>query len=211
MSQQNFDVLSSSQKQIFEKLAPLKKEAVLAGGTALSLQIQHRQSFDFDLFFFRELERKDLSELKKIVSIREVGLNTKEQVNIITTNDILINLVFYPFALLFPSIKTASVPLASMKDIALDKAYTIGRRALWRDYVDMFFLLNGGYISFSEISALAPKKFGAEFNERMFLEQLVFFDDMEVVKISFLKERFKDDEIKEFFIRAVRSYRQKIL
>ncbi|TSC79732.1 MAG: hypothetical protein G01um101429_407 [Parcubacteria group bacterium Gr01-1014_29] len=211
MSQPSFDILNKPQREIFEKLTSLKKEAVLAGGTALLLQIQHRQSFDFDLFFARELERNDLIKLKKTISIKEVGLNTKEQINIITANDVLINLVFYPFPFIFPQEKTAVIPLASIKDIALDKAYTIGRRALWRDYVDMFFLLKDNHITLSEISASAPKKFGPEFNERLFLEQLIFFGDIEIVKISFLKEQFEEEEIKKFFTSSVQSYRQKIL
>ena len=211
MLQADLDILNKPQREIWEKLAPLKKEAVLAGGTALLLQIQHRQSFDFDLFFPRELGRKDLIKVKKTIPIKEIGLNTKEQINIITVNNVLINLVFYPFSFIFPQEKTAIIPLASIKDIALDKSYTIGRRALWRDYVDMFFLLKDRHITLSEISALAPKKFGAEFNERLFLEQLVFFGDVETVKISFLKEQIEDGEIKEFLTDAVKSYRRKVL
>lgn len=39
------------------------------------------------------------------------------------------------------------------------KAYTIGRRALFRDYVDMYFVLKAGVVSLEYILAQAPSKF----------------------------------------------------
>ena len=35
-------------------------------------------------------------------------------------------------------VKTSSLPLFDKRDIAADKAYTVGRRPAWRDYVDFF-------------------------------------------------------------------------
>lgn len=44
------DVLDPEQKKIFEKLRAFGKDGVLGGETAISLQIKHRRSFDFDIF-----------------------------------------------------------------------------------------------------------------------------------------------------------------
>ena len=40
---------------------------------------------------------------------------------------------------MFKPIKTDSMDLMDIKDIATNKAYTIGRRPKWRDYVDIYF------------------------------------------------------------------------
>lgn len=205
MSQIHLDILDNQQKEVFEKLRIYKKEAVLAGGTALSLQIAHRHSYDFDLFFGRKLAEEDIWKLKRVVKLKEVGMQTTEQINIITANNILINLVFYPFPSLFKKIKTFSLPLFSVKDIVLDKAFTIGRRAAWRDYVDLFFLLKKKNITLSWISKMASKKFGPEFNERLFLEQLVYFKDMEATKVSFIEESFVESDVKTFLINEVKK------
>lgn len=207
----HIDLLSKEQKITFEKLKIFAKEATLAGGTALSLQIGHRYSFDFDLFFNRELKYRDIAKLKKVVLIKEMGINTEEQKHFITEKDIRIHLVFYPFSSLFKKIKIFSIPLYSIKDIALDKAYTIGRRATWRDYIDLYVLLKNHYISLSEIIALSSKKFGFEFNERLFIEQLVYFRDIEVTKISFVKEEIRDEEIKNFLTNEVKKWKKGII
>jgi len=208
MSQLYFEFLNKNQKEIFESLTIFRKEAALAGGTALCLQIGHRYSFDFDLFFERELKRKDILKLKKVIQIKEITFNTKEQINIITNNDIRITLLFYPFKAVFKKVETPFLPLFSVKDIALDKSYTIGQRAVWRDYVDLFFLLKKGYITISKILKLAPEKFNFEFSERLFLEQLVYFKDLEIIKISFAHESVSSNEIKNFFITEVKNRMQ---
>ena len=58
------------------------------------------------------------------------------------------------------------------------KAYALGRRAKWKDYVDLYFILNGR-CSLAQISARAKKIFGAEFNEKIFREQLSYFKDID--------------------------------
>lgn len=183
----------------------------MSGGTALALQIAHRYSYDFDLFFKRELKRKVILKLKEEVKIKDIELNTEEQINIITHNSIRLNLVFYPFNPLFRTTKTFSIQLLSIKDIALDKAYTIGRRAVWRDYIDIFFLLKDGYITIPEIFKFAPKKFGFEFNKRLFLEQLIYFKDLQTTKISFFKESFSESEVKKFLLKEVKNSKKQIL
>ena len=53
---------------------------------------------------------------------------------------------------------------------------------------------------------MADKKFGVEFNSRLFLEQLVFLDDIEDTEIEFLKRSVTRAEILRFFESAVVAY-----
>ena len=58
------------------------------------------------------------------------------------------------------------------------KAYALGRRSKWKDYVDLYFLLNNEF-SISEISSCATQLYGDLFSEKLFRSQLCFFDDID--------------------------------
>ena len=58
------EAITSEQKRIFDKLKNFP-EYYLAGGTALALQIGHRISVDFDLFFEKDLPHSLLNKVRK--------------------------------------------------------------------------------------------------------------------------------------------------
>lgn len=202
----HLELLDKKRKTIFQGLKPFRRVATLAGGTALSLQIAHRLSFDFDLFLEREIERRDLLKLKEIFAIETVRVKSKEQLTVITKQGIDITLVTYDYKPLFRRVSTFSVPLYSIKDIATDKAFTVGRRAVWRDYVDLFFILKWKHANLAQVVRWGEKKFGIEFNRVLFLEQLGYFEDLETSKISFVKEKYSPKEIQGFLKEEVSGY-----
>lgn len=205
------ETLGPERKRIFDKLKIFKNKGYLAGGTALSLQLKHRHSFDFDIFLRKELKRTEYLLLKKNFFIKEVILNTSEQLTVMIENNINITLVFYPHKNLFSLIRTNSLPLLSLKDIVLDKAFTIGRRGIWRDYVDIFFLLKKKYISLSNVIKLAKKKFKEEFNEKLFLGQLSYFEDLGKFKISFIAEKYSKEEVKKYLTSEIKKYQLSLI
>lgn len=87
----------------------------------------------------------------------------------------------------------------------------MGHRPQWRDYVDLFFLMKWELYDLKKIVALSEKKFGGEFNAKLFLEQLTYFDDVEIRPTEFLKESYAPEEIKGFLENAVREYLKKVL
>jgi len=91
------------------------------------------------------------------------------------------------------------IKLLDAKEIASTKAYTIGRRGTIKDYVDLYFVLSEKVSFLDEIMEMAKSKFGNEFNDRLFLEQLVYFNDIEEAKILFLKKPVSKKELEEFF------------
>lgn len=98
---------------------------------------------------------------------------------------------------------------ASVPEIAAMKAFAIGQRGTYRDYVDMYFLLAERHITIRKIIQLAKKKYGGEFNERSFLEQLVHLEDVRSAPVEFLRDpvdrktiqRFLDDSVRKFALR----------
>ena len=67
------------------------------------------------------------------------------------------------------------------------KAFALGRRSKWKDYVDLYFILKFHFSS-KEIASKAKEIFGDEFIEKQFIAQLGYFKginyDEEVVYIS---------------------------
>jgi hypothetical protein len=57
------------------------------------------------------------------------------------------------------------------------KAYALGRRAKWKDYVDLFFILK--QYSVSDISKRATEIFDFMFSEKLFRSQLSYFQDID--------------------------------
>ncbi|MBL7078069.1 nucleotidyl transferase AbiEii/AbiGii toxin family protein [Candidatus Shapirobacteria bacterium] len=210
MSAIYLEILDKSRREAFGKLKEFSK-GYLAGGTALALQINHRLSFDFDLFFTHPL-RKSL--IRKCLQLFEeesrIIRQTGDQITIITPLGIKLDFIHYWHKPIRPLVKTGELPLASILDIAADKAACVGRRAVWRDYVDIFFLLKKQLVSLKQLIKLAQEKFGGEFNELLFLEQLIFFKDLPVAKTEFLQEKYSSIEIKKYLKKEVKQYLKEI-
>ena len=71
--------------------------------------------------------------------------------------------------------------------LAAMKAYALGRRAKWKDYVDLYFVMKqcGGI---EQVIKKAKQVFAHEFNEKLFRSQLSYFKDIDdTEKVIFLK------------------------
>ncbi len=90
----------------------------------------------------------------------------------------------YPFPRLLPLVPSESVDLLSPKEILVTKAYTIGRRGSFKDYVDLYVGIREHVSQIDEIITFAREKYGEVFNDRLFLEQLVFVDDLDEIPLE---------------------------
>ena len=98
-----------------------------------------------------------------------------------------------------------------IKDIAANKAYTLGRRPKWRDYVDLYFIFGKGFVSLEKLVDISLKKFGNDFSEKLFLEQLIYWKDIDDYKIEYLRSNLPPELIKEELEKHVRLYTSTIL
>jgi hypothetical protein len=208
MSKIFLDILDEQRKALFARLVPFAKDGYLAGGTALAFQIGHRQSVDFDVFTYKPLTKSLLNRIKTELHPKEVILNQQDQYSFSVEQGIEITFIWFEQKLLDSVIPTSSLPLASVRDIAANKAYTVGRRALWRDYVDMFWILKYEYLTLPDIIDSAKRKYGIEFVETQFLEQLGYFTDVSVVPIQYIKYSPEPEEIKKHLASQVQTYVQ---
>jgi len=172
----------------------------------LALQIGHRLSVDFDLFCPDGIPKTLLSKAKKVFNDNTVGaaVNNPDELTVFI-DEYKITFLRYPFSVLFNFVIYKGIKLLDLREIAVAKAYTIGRRGMYKDYIDLYFLISKENISINEIIKLSEKKYKDEFNSRLFLEQLIYLEDVEEAEILFFKKPVSRIEIKKFFIEQVKE------
>lgn len=184
MNPLHLDVLTPEAKEFFPKLAAFKGDFYLAGGTALALQLGHRVSVDFDLFSSEPIKKTLLKKVEVYAgSPVEVLVNDSRELTMLTRG-VKHTFLEYPFPLLLPLGKAGPVDFLSAKEILVTKAYTIGRRGSFKDYVDLYVGIRENVASLGGIIELARTKYGDGFNDRLFLEQLLYLDDVEEVLLQ---------------------------
>ena len=181
-----------------------------AGGTALALQINHRHSYDFDIFCYKPISNYLLRKIKKDFKIKQVLVNNSDEFSFLDKGDVKITFLYYPFKFKRGFIETKdSLSLLNVLNIATSKAYALNRRGEYRDYVDIFFIIRKGH-KLKNIISDARQKFGGLFSEKLFLEQLTYFGDLRDFKIEFLAESFQPEEIRLFFEKTAEQYTKNI-
>lgn len=88
----------------------------------------------------------------------------------------------------------------SLLSLAAMKAFALGRRAKWKDYVDLYFILHD-YFTMQEICKEAEKIFNQQFSEKLFRQQLAFHKDIDYTEsVEFMITAVPDEEMKESLI-----------
>lgn len=203
MHEEAFTNEAASLFPLFQKF----KGFYLVGGTALALQIGHRVSVDFDFFCFEELAAHLLPRVKRVFSGHSILVTyaVSEQLNLIL-DGIKVTFFYYPYPIVEPFVLYKNIALASVREIAAMKAFAVGKRIAYKDYVDWYFLLRDGHVNLEHVIALARTKFGDDFNDRLFLGQLSSLDDVPTQKINFLKEEPTRELIGKFLKEVVKKY-----
>ena len=200
------EVLTQSAAGLLPPLVRFK-DFYLVGGTALALQIGHRRSVDFDLFSEKPLPAGLLAQVKRICAPRSVVVTYRspEQLNVLIDN-VKTTFMFFPYPVVDSFVAYRGLRLASISEIAAMKAFAIGKRLSFKDYVDWYFMLKEKRVMFQEVIALAQKKFGGDFNDRLFLGQLVSLADVPEQTIDFLRGSVDKAEIGRFLESEVKSF-----
>lgn len=163
----------------------------LAGGTALAMIIKHRRSNDLDFFTPGNIDTKKITDwLYNSVTTGQANIIFKKTDQIdIKIMDIKTSFISYPFRIINGFIngenidaRLSGLKLAPPEEIALMKAYTIGRRTSFRDYVDLYYLLSQNNINIKRIIKECGQKYVLEgetvFSGKLFLQQLKYTEDI---------------------------------
>jgi len=172
------EILNNKQIELLPLISQFKREYYLVGGTAIALYLGHRRSIDFDLFKNSTIRHK-----KNVQKIKDFGFeplitrNVSEQMNLIV-NEVKITFFEYPYPIEAIVFFEKIIKIPDLLDLAAMKAFALGRRSKWKDYVDIFFLLKEKF-TIKDISERAEKLFGDFFSEKLFRAQLIYFKDID--------------------------------
>lgn len=189
------EVLTKEQIELLPLVRLFSKDFGLVGGTAVALYIGHRESLDFDLFSLKEFDNYKIKrKIPRFYKIERILKDEKGQYTLLI-NGVRFTFFHYPYKISFSKKFGNTIKLPDLSTLASMKAHALGRRAKWKDHVDLYFILKD-YYSLKEISKRAEEIFGNEFNERIFREAMVYFKDIDYAeKIIYLKGFETDEKI----------------
>jgi Nucleotidyl transferase AbiEii toxin, Type IV TA system len=155
---------------------PELKEFHLVGGTALALQLGHRNSIDIDLFTLNEFDDADILEIiGKGNSINEIF--RRKNTIICLINNIKTDFIRHNYPLLKPPVIEEEITFLSKEDIAAMKFHAIiqsGKRL--KDFIDVYFLL--GHFSMKQMVGFFSAKYTYS-NPMIAMKAINFFDDID--------------------------------
>jgi hypothetical protein len=197
----HLEILSENQKSLLPFISQFKKSFYLVGGTAIAFQIGHRRSIDYDLFTFSKLNKYRIRQKLLQQPYKQILLS--EDINQIhfLINEVKITFFEYPYNIPHPNTFDKVISTPSLHSLAAMKAFALGRRAKWKDYVDLYFIIKD-FFSVKEISNQANNLFDGHFSEKLFREQLAYHKDIDYSEeVEFLPGfETGEDEIKTFLI-----------
>jgi predicted nucleotidyltransferase component of viral defense system len=172
--------ISNEQLDVLKKLSEIKKVSdnlYLAGGTALSLRLGHRRSYDFDFFTYDKFDSDFFSNMIKLDFGGNVFSLSEDTVNG-TINDIGVSFFRYPYELIRATDKFNNIDLASLSDLSTMKFSAIMKRGTKRDFYDIYELLK--IFQLTELKTFLLEKYKKNGNSFYHLTRsLFYFEDAE--------------------------------
>ncbi len=191
-------ILTKEQIELLPLIKAFKREFYLVGGTAIALYIGHRRSVDFGLFKYTKLRKKQISDNIEKHGFSFQQLYQSEEELTIVVNSVKMTFYSYPYQIFHNISFEKVISMPDLLDLAVMKAFALGRRAKWKDYVDLYFILKYHY-GLQQISDRSADIFGNLFSEKLFRQQLCFFKDINYSeKVEFVSGEVSDEEIKFF-------------
>ena len=193
----HLEILNNEQKELLTILSQFKREYYLVGGTAIALHIGHRESIDFDLFKEKDIRKKDVYLKLKNLDYK-VSFADYNQINMLSKG-VKITFFSFPYQVPLNAELKGFLKMPDLLTLGAMKAFALGRRSKWKDYIDLYFILKFHY-SFQEIVVKAKEIFKDEFIEKQFIAQLGYFKginyDEEVTLL--IPNQPSEEEVKSF-------------
>ena len=201
------DVLPPAQRRLWNELSEVPDYFVLYGGTAIALQVGHRQSVDFDLFGARDFDPDDLLRSLRFLEGGEVLQREAGTLTCLVDRGGPVQVSFFAV----PGLRHIEPPrlaadinleVASLIDLAGTKASVIQKRAEVRDYIDMAALLSNG-IGLPVALASARAIYGAQFNPQITLKALSYYGDGDLATLPLALQHQLQDAAKNVDLDAL--------
>lgn len=196
------EILPKAQRDVYPHLMPIKDLGfTLFGGTALALQLGHRESIDFDFFADKNISYMQSALLNlNNIEVSEITQQTINTLSFKTTNNVKLSF-FGNIEFIKHSNKIYSydgiLRLADLKSLLITKLKTTCDRAEYKDYKDIVEILKTRQVTLEEGLCGFRQYFGNDFPIVQILKGLTYYEDGDLQRLS------KDD--KEILLNATKN------
>jgi hypothetical protein len=155
---------------------PELKGFYLVGGTALALQLGHRNSIDIDLFTKDEFDAADIINLLQ-TDYSVTATLTRKGTLLAVVNNIKTDFIWHNYPILTPPVSEEGISFLSKEDIAAMKFHAIiqsGKRL--KDFIDIYFLLE--HFNMKQMVDFFSAKYSYS-NPMIAMKAINFFDDID--------------------------------
>ena len=179
---------------------------VLAGGTALALQVGHRVSVDFDFFTNDEFDPAAILRAVQATSAEVQSLKLEAGTVVMIVDGVKVSLFQYPYPFAEPMELFNGTKVAGIVDITGMKLIAIMQRGARRDFVDLYAVLRT--TPFRVVAHNAIQRFGPTLIEPVIIgKALVWFADAdEQPDPVYLGKPLQWSAIKRFFRSSVSQF-----
>ena len=204
-----WNIFDKSRYELLKKISEVISidDYYMIGGTALSLQLGLRESYDFDFCVKGEFNNEVLLEELKSVGNVEVIQNQKGTCDVLL-NGVQVSFFYYPNKVLKDFVKPEEMPklkIASVLDIAIMKVVAIGGRGAKKDFFDLYKIIKKCNITVDELVNGLVQKCGNNVNYLNIIMGLSYFEDAEDEILPDTFVPYNWENIKKFFIEFQRK------
>lgn len=155
---------------------PFLKDFYLVGGTALALQLGHRNSIDLDLFTQHDFDVDDLlSQLGRHYKV--IPTFNRANTLLSNVNGVKVDFIRHGYPFVKPPITEEGITYLSKEDIAAMKLNAISNSSKrLKDFIDVYFLLE--HFSLHQMIEFYTIKY-PHFNPLIPLKAINYFDDID--------------------------------
>ena len=208
----------SVEKSLWNLLKDLQKKEIfnnyfLVGGTALSLQLGHRISYDIDLFTRNNINKDEIMDLLNRDYKGNYQIHNIQNIIFqISINDIKIDFVKYDYNLIEDIKSEEGIRYLGKKDISAMKLMAIANRGdQAKDFIDIYYLLEE--IGLKDMFEYYKQKFNQN-DINPIKRSLVYFDDITKsnwLSVKLLKDTLSIEKVKQTIINKMNDYNKNVI
>lgn len=189
--------ISQETKLVLEKISQsdLADKFYLVGGTALAIQLGHRESIDLDWFGEMDFSNQEIkAKLSKLGDFQVIS-ESEGTINGLLDN-VKVSFLRYQYKTLFPLVDFEKIKMADERDIAAMKIDAVSSRGSKKDFIDIFFLLKK--YSLEKVIGFFEKKYAdINYNKLHILKSLVYFAEADNEPMPIMIRDIDWEEVKK--------------
>ena len=176
-------ILPPAQHALWLQLSAVPSAFTLYDGTAIALQLGHRESVDFDFFTRHDFDPQQLLETCRLLERAEVRAMAKNTLSVrLNSAEMPVLLSFFgvpKLPVLRPAwqIQTPDIALGHLLELAGMKAMVVQKRAEAKDYLDIHALIFQAKIDLATQFAAGLRLYPPHFAPEQTLKSLCYFAD----------------------------------